>query len=151
MSKDYARQMVTAAIKKGFLQPAHEHDCVDCGAQALDYDHRDYNKPLEVEPVCRPCNKKRGPGIPFEPVKRNGRPRPAQEKADEAPFRKVVEFFGCRKKTAEAIGISKAYVSRLFSGNKPVPAKLSCWIQHVTNDEIKASFLRPDIFGNTAA
>jgi hypothetical protein len=37
--------------------------CVDCGAQARDYDHRDYNKPLEVDPVCRRCNLRRGPAI----------------------------------------------------------------------------------------
>jgi NMD protein affecting ribosome stability and mRNA decay len=37
--------------------------CVDCGASAHDYDHRDYSKPLEVEPVCRACNFKRGPAL----------------------------------------------------------------------------------------
>lgn len=29
----------------------------------MDYDHRDYTKPLSVEPVCRSCNKLRGPAI----------------------------------------------------------------------------------------
>lgn len=38
--------------------------CVDCGAPACDYDHRDYSKPLDVEPVCRRCNLRRGPAIP---------------------------------------------------------------------------------------
>ena len=37
--------------------------CVDCGARASCYDHRDYNKPLDVDPVCRSCNYKRGPAI----------------------------------------------------------------------------------------
>jgi len=36
--------------------------CDDCGSAAEVYDHRDYTKPREVDPVCRPCNVKRGPG-----------------------------------------------------------------------------------------
>ncbi len=39
--------------------------CVDCGVQATEYDHRDYFKPLDVVPVCHPCNIKRGPAYPF--------------------------------------------------------------------------------------
>lgn len=35
-------------------------ECVDCGIQAQHYDHRDYLEPLVVEPVCQPCNHKRG-------------------------------------------------------------------------------------------
>jgi hypothetical protein len=37
--------------------------CVDCGAVAMVYDHREYAKPLDVEPVCISCNKLRGPAI----------------------------------------------------------------------------------------
>lgn len=37
--------------------------CVDCGAEAMVYDHREYAKPLDVEPVCISCNKLRGPAI----------------------------------------------------------------------------------------
>jgi len=33
--------------------------CVDCGANAVCYDHRDWQKPLEVVPVCRSCNNRR--------------------------------------------------------------------------------------------
>ena len=36
---------------------------MDCGKQAHEYDHRDYDKPLEVEPTCKSCNSKRGPAI----------------------------------------------------------------------------------------
>lgn len=35
-------------------------ECVDCGKRADCYDHRDYTKPLAVEPVCQSCNFKRG-------------------------------------------------------------------------------------------
>lgn len=34
--------------------------CVDCGASAMHYDHRDYFKPFIVEPVCHRCNLLRG-------------------------------------------------------------------------------------------
>jgi hypothetical protein len=37
--------------------------CCDCGADAKNYDHRDYTKPLEVDPVCFSCNYKRGPAL----------------------------------------------------------------------------------------
>jgi hypothetical protein len=35
--------------------------CVDCGKPAKHYDHRDYAKPLDVDPVCVGCNIRRGP------------------------------------------------------------------------------------------
>lgn len=34
--------------------------CVDCGDVATDYEHRDYFRPLDVEPVCHGCNVRRG-------------------------------------------------------------------------------------------
>lgn len=34
--------------------------CVDCGEQSQCYDHRDYLEPLSVDPVCGPCNYRRG-------------------------------------------------------------------------------------------
>lgn len=54
---------VAASIRSGQLVPASECACVDCGSPATDYEHRDYSKPLEVDPVCRSCNLKRGPGM----------------------------------------------------------------------------------------
>lgn len=42
--------------------------CVDCGKPATDYDHRDYNRPLDVDPTCHSCNLKRGPAIPLRSV-----------------------------------------------------------------------------------
>lgn len=58
-----AHSMVALAVRLGYLKPIGECTCVSCGAQATDYDHRDYNKPLEVEPVCRSCNFARPPAI----------------------------------------------------------------------------------------
>jgi len=39
--------------------------CVDCGKPAQGYDHRDYRKPLDVDPVCNPCNRTRGTALPY--------------------------------------------------------------------------------------
>ena len=61
-----AMAAVSAAIQDGFLARPATCVCVDCGAQAQQYDHRDYRRPLEVEPVCRSCNKLRGPAIPLD-------------------------------------------------------------------------------------
>jgi hypothetical protein len=61
-----ASAAVAKAIKRGELTPANQNFCVDCGKQARDYDHRDYAKPLDVVPVCRSCNKLRGPGKPIQ-------------------------------------------------------------------------------------
>jgi hypothetical protein len=58
-----ASAKIQQAIKSGkLLRPIFYH-CADCGRQASEYDHRDYSKPLEVEPVCHPCNLRRGPGL----------------------------------------------------------------------------------------
>jgi hypothetical protein len=52
---------VHKAIKRGKLRHPAELLCVDCGVQAEQYDHRKYSEPLNVEPVCRKCNLRRGP------------------------------------------------------------------------------------------
>lgn len=56
---------VKKEIKAGKLKPAKECVCVDCNKPAFVYDHRDYNKPLDVVPVCSSCNRKRGSAIPL--------------------------------------------------------------------------------------
>lgn len=59
-----ATAQVKRAIKHGLI-PAISHDtkCVDCGNPARDYEHRYYTRPLDVEPVCRGCNQRRGPAL----------------------------------------------------------------------------------------
>lgn len=47
-------------LKQKETHPATCYSCVDCGKQAQRWDHRDYYKPLAVEPVCQGCNWKRG-------------------------------------------------------------------------------------------
>lgn len=55
--------LVHKAIRRGEMDRADAHSCVDCGKQARDYDHRDYLKPLDVVPVCRGCNVRRGTAL----------------------------------------------------------------------------------------
>ena len=57
---------VKKAVKKGILAPVKTLTCVDCGRPGECYDHRDYNKPLDVVPVCRKCNFRRGLAIPVK-------------------------------------------------------------------------------------
>lgn len=58
-----ASEVLWRAIRKGKIPRLSRTVgimCVDCGAVATCYDHRDYSKPLEVEPVCQSCNAIRG-------------------------------------------------------------------------------------------
>lgn len=59
---------VRAAVLRGDLAPVRTLECVDCGKPAANYDHRDYTKPLDVEPVCSRCNTLRGRGAGWEPL-----------------------------------------------------------------------------------
>lgn len=59
-----AHKAVNKAVRAGILPKVSTQVCVDCGKPACDYDHRDYGKPLEVDPVCRSCNRRRGPARP---------------------------------------------------------------------------------------
>ncbi len=63
-----AHRYVECAIRHGDLPKLDGSTaCDDCGAPALEYDHRDYKKPLDVSPVCRACNQARGPGMHRDP------------------------------------------------------------------------------------
>ncbi len=59
-----AHAMVSLAKKNGLL-PALDGTiaCTDCDKPAMEYDHRDYGRPLDVQPVCRSCNRRRGTAI----------------------------------------------------------------------------------------
>lgn len=63
---------VEKAIREGKLGNWRGLSCVDCGAPADGYDHRDYFRPLLVEAVCRACNNRRGPGLPL-PTGKDGK------------------------------------------------------------------------------
>lgn len=57
---------VSRAVRLGILAPVRTQKCMDCGAQARQYDHRDYNLPLTVAPVCHRCNQARGPAVKYD-------------------------------------------------------------------------------------
>ena len=61
-----AGYLVAKAITNGDILHPSKFLCVDCGCKATEYEHRDYNKPLEVEPVCRGCNARRGQAKPLD-------------------------------------------------------------------------------------
>lgn len=63
-----AHRYVTVAVYNGDLPRLDGSvPCDDCGKAAQEYDHRDYKKPLEVDPVCKACNFARGPGLHRDP------------------------------------------------------------------------------------
>ena len=65
---EQARWKVKQAIKTNKLVSLKSIyiSCSDCLVErATVYDHRDYSKPLNVVPLCHPCNLKRGAGVPI--------------------------------------------------------------------------------------
>lgn len=85
-SNDHGKETVKAvaivnrAVATGKLPRVDTLKCVDCGAQAYDYDHHDYAQPLVVQPTCRSCNLRRGPSLSSKtPSLPN---RPAKKKAE---------------------------------------------------------------------
>jgi hypothetical protein len=58
-----AARAVQRAVRAGRIPSPSQLYCVDCGGFAREYDHRDYGRPLAVEPVCRSCNLRRGPAL----------------------------------------------------------------------------------------
>lgn len=58
-----AHGAVAQARRHGELADPRTMSCTDCEGTATEYDHRDYNEPLKVEPVCRGCNARRGKAI----------------------------------------------------------------------------------------
>jgi len=61
-----ATNIISRQVRKGYRQKASKYKCADCGKSAHVWEHRDYNKPLAVEPVCFSCNRKRGSAIPAD-------------------------------------------------------------------------------------
>lgn len=56
-----AQATVAEARKRGLLPELDGSiACSDCDKPAKQYDHRDYSRALDVEPVCRSCNVRRG-------------------------------------------------------------------------------------------
>jgi hypothetical protein len=58
--KTRANQKIWLEIKHGRIPPARDLKCQSCGRGSeevkMEYHHPDYDKPLEVIPLCRPCH-----------------------------------------------------------------------------------------------
>lgn len=108
-AQKYAAGMTSRAISAGRLltfRNAHIK-CVDCGNKAYHYEHRSYNHPEIVEPVCRKCNRKRGKALfdPTQPIVETeyayklqnvGGPRCPNCDSNQVYFRVKTEDFLCR-------------------------------------------------------
>lgn len=81
--RNAAYRAVAKAVKAGALKRPYGQSCADCGRPAEVFDHRDYSKPLQVEPVCRSCNVMRGPADVWP---EGGRPN----RSPETNFQKVI-------------------------------------------------------------
>ena len=56
----WATGIVQNAKYYGYLGVAKDQKCKDCGKKAQHWEHRNYARPLLVDPVCVKCNHKRG-------------------------------------------------------------------------------------------
>jgi len=113
-----ACRAVSLAIRRGELPALGDGKtiCVDCGAVAACYDHRDYLRPLDVEPVCRSCNNKRGPA-----KNHNGPSIVKKVRApDSVDFQQLVitlrERGWAQPRLARKFGCSAAMISNLKTG-----------------------------------
>jgi hypothetical protein len=61
--RESAGRVVRRAVEAGVLLHASCFTCADCNKPAYCYDHRDYAKPLDVEPVCKSHNRRRGSAL----------------------------------------------------------------------------------------
>jgi len=60
-----AYNKLRCALARGDIEPITDDcKCVDCGAPAKCFEHRNYFKPLDVDKVCISCNQQRGEGYP---------------------------------------------------------------------------------------
>jgi hypothetical protein len=62
--RNKALSIVNNARLSGKLADPKSFKCADCSDQAYIWEHRDYSKPLDVQPVCYKCNRRRGLAIP---------------------------------------------------------------------------------------
>lgn len=104
--KHLARAIVTNRVTCGTILKASLLKCVACGEQAEEYDHRDYKKSKEVEPLCKRCHTKRTPHWHTGIFDSKRRPQIMKLKAKGLS----------NKKIADELGISVQRVHKIVSG-----------------------------------
>ncbi len=115
-----ARKAVAFATRCGWLPEVRMFSCVDCGKKAEQWDHRDYSRPLDVEPVCRGCNAKRGPAQTRE----FDMAASLTEEQLRKWTRKELTEWNSQEEYAQANGMSAAYLSDFLSGKRGPGAKM---------------------------
>ena len=153
----YCHAQVAAAIRDGKLKhPARDGlTCADCGGPARDYDHRDYNAPLTVDAVCRPCNLRRGSAVP-RTIGERAATTVSTTSSDLSPtaaaLRRAVNAAGGQSALARVVGgkVKQAHVwNWLNAPGAKVPAEFCITIEAATR--VSRHDLRPDVFGPAPA
>jgi DNA-binding XRE family transcriptional regulator len=111
-AKAAARRVFRDAQRKGLFPAAKTLKCVDCAEQAMDWDHRSYDRPLDVVPVCRSCNQKRGPAT--WSASTNYSVAPDVDGSAAAGLAIALRIRLAR----EALGWSKAELARVYGTNR---------------------------------
>ncbi len=103
---------VQNAVKGGALPPVRACNCFVCGKQARHYHHVDYDKPLEVIPVCVKCHSKVHLGYLV------------REETSIYYFRTTEEMSADIKELADSYGVSMSELARMavehFLRTKPI-------------------------------
>lgn len=131
-----AHRAVARAVKKGDMPAAKFMRCVDCGRGAQHYDHRDYLAPLEVQPVCRSCNSKRGPA--------KNAPLVGKDRTSLGRFLALAPR-GEAARMAEALCVQYALVAQWASGVRQVPAEHCPAVERATAGAVTCEEMRPDV------
>lgn len=111
-----ASARLNKAIRQGVLPAVTTLACADCGSPAVCYDHRDYTKPLAVDPVCKSCNAFRGSAddwgeLPERIVRPPAFGRLCVARANEGvAIRCVVTHIGSAAEVARLIDVPQQHV-----------------------------------------
>jgi hypothetical protein len=143
INPDRAHTIVKKAKDDGFLPDLNivELPCSDCAERASCYDHRYYQYPLLVEPVCSSCNTKRGPALDFTA---NNVKISIQDKhltIAEAALKRAIFLAGGSRKMAKLLNITRQAVESWAVA----PATRAAKIEAETG--VQRVELRPDIYG----
>ena len=88
--------------------------CMDCDKRATCWDHRDYLKPDDIDPVCHSCNWKRGPAKPVNVDDLSPRRRENFYKRQfELKVLRLLNQGNNQTQTAKKLGINKTIVRKL--------------------------------------
>jgi DNA-binding transcriptional regulator YdaS (Cro superfamily) len=135
-----ALSAVAKAKREGLLKdlPDSITRCTDCPAFATEYDHRDYGKPLEVEPVCHRCNWKRWKAKwPRKPV----------VKRNTHPLLRYLNGLTSAEQKAFALrcGTTIGYLRKAVCIGQRIREAVVIAIERESGGAVKCEALRPDV------